>query len=237
MVKVDHPNVINVFEYYLFKFDLFFSMEYLSGNSLFEHITKNKDHLTENRIRDIMKQILEGVNAIHSSNIVHCDIKPENIIFEDQSENSKLKIIDLGIGQILKCNSYLTTLKGTLPYISPELIYQKYDNKVDIWAVGVILFILVTGQFPFAGYVKDTNGELIMDNSQTQIKILEKEPDYDHDCFKGVDLKLIHLLKLMLIKDPNQRPSAKELLTHDWFGSTEENPLRKESNFLIESVE
>lgn len=236
MVKIDHPNVISVFEYYLFKFDLFFSMQYLSGKSLFEKIAKHKNLLTENKIRNIIKQILEGLSAMHSLNIVHCDIKPENIIFEDESENNNLKIIDLGIGQILKCNSYLSNLKGTLPYISPELINQKYDNKVDIWAVGVILFILVTGKFPFAGYTISENGDPIMDSSKTQMKILEAEPDYNDDNFQSVNSNLLELLKLMLIKDPDHRPNAKDLLKHDWFKSTEEKPLRKESIFLIDSV-
>jgi serine/threonine protein kinase len=230
MIKVDHPNVVGIFEYYIFSSDLFISMELLSGKTLFEQVTQNKDHLTENIIRHIIRQLLEGVNSMHSSNVVHCDLKPENILFEDKSNDHQLKIIDLGLGQVLKSNSHLTVFKGTLPYVAPELIHQIYDHKVDIWAVGVILYILVTGKFPFAGYVKNSNGETVFDGSLTQQLILESEPNYQDKAFQTVDSSLVTLLQLMLEKNPNKRPNAKQLLTHEWFKSTQEKTIRKESN-------
>lgn len=229
MIKIDHPNIIGIYEYYIFTNDLFISMEYLSGNTLFEQITQNKDHLTENTIRHITQQLLEAVNSMHSNNIVHCDLKLENIVFENKSNDQKLKIIDLGIGQVLKSNSHLTTFQGTLPYIAPELIYQTYNYKVDIWAIGVILYILVTGKFPFAGYVKNSNGESVIDSCLTQQLIIESEPDYEHRVFQTVDTNLVSLLKLMLTKNPKKRPGAKYLLTHEWFKSTQEKIIRKES--------
>lgn len=95
-----------------------------------------------------IREILEGVNYLHKKNIVHWDLKPENLLF---TSNNVLKITDFGTSKIFKSKKKMNTTHGTPYYIAPEVIDQKYDEKCDIWSVGVILFIMLCGKPPFNG--------------------------------------------------------------------------------------
>ena len=163
---------------------------------------------------------------------MHCDLKPENILLSSKDPDAKLTIIDMGLGQYLNHDEYLNRSKGTIYYVAPEMLMGKYNHKVDIWACGVILYILITGEFPFAAMKKDSNKKLILDREKTSVKILNDPVSFAHENFKTVDPDVIYLLSHMLNKNPVNRPEAKELLQHPWFDKTTEDELRLEGKTL-----
>jgi calcium-dependent protein kinase len=144
-----------------------------------------------------------------------------------------MKIIDLGLGQFLNNDEHLSRLKGSIYYMAPEQIKMKYDQKVDVWSCGVILYILITGKPPFDAKKYNDQGGSDLDYEKIQEKILRGKVSYEHKAFKYVDPEAVKLVKQMLTYNPEHRPEASEILKNPWFYQTQENKLRLESKFKI----
>lgn len=133
-------------------------MEFCSGGDLFDRILK-VGYFCELDAALIFKPIVEAINYLHSKNIVHRDVKLENFIFSDQNKYSCIKLIDFGVSKKLEkkqksCNKKfvkMTTIIGTPEYMSPEIITGSYNDKCDVWSLGIILHLLLVGYFPFTG--------------------------------------------------------------------------------------
>lgn len=102
-----------------------------------------------------MRQILLAVVYCHTQNIVHRDLKPENILFESLKPDSNLKVIDFGTSRKFNTNSRMKKTLGTPYYIAPEVLKQEYNEKCDIWSLGVVLYMLLCGYVPFSGTTPD----------------------------------------------------------------------------------
>lgn len=134
-------------------------MEYLKGGELLQTICKRKNY-TENDARRIMTQIISAVQYLHSRKVIHRDLKPENLILVNKDFYSEIKIVDFGYAYVLSekdssdaQNNYSC---GTPGYMSPEiLLSQKYSTAGDIWSLGVILYIIISGTMPFNYRQKD----------------------------------------------------------------------------------
>lgn len=124
-------------------------MEVLEGGELFDKI-KESQFFSENKSRKITKEILEAVNYLHHQKIVHRDLKPENVLFD---KNDILKIADFGTSKHFTKN--MKKLQGTVYYIAPEVIMSNYNEKCDVWSIGVIMYILLCGYPPFNGSDND----------------------------------------------------------------------------------
>jgi calcium-dependent protein kinase len=140
-----------------------------------------------------------------------------------------MKIIDLGLGEFLNKDEYLSKLKGSIYYMAPEQIKMKYNHKVDIWACGVILYILITGTPPFNAKKYDDEGMSVVDHEGIQAKIIQGQVSYEHKTFQYIHPEAIHLIKQMLTYNPHQRPEAKQILENEWFSQTTENSYREKS--------
>ena len=129
MIKLEHPNIIKIYDYYLNKNNYYIIMEYVSGGELYDYINKEKK-FSERKTKIIMSQLLHALNYLHSNNIVHRDIKPENILIEKSKLNCpfenelgiNLKLIDFGTCHFLHKNDYLTLKVGSPYYIAPEVL-------------------------------------------------------------------------------------------------------------------
>lgn len=152
MKMTDHPNIIKLFETFEDKAHVFLVMELCTGGDLFHRLTK-VGRFKEQETAIIMQQILRPVFYMHEKNICHRDIKPENFLFltPDPVQSNTLKLIDFGFSCMIKEDQVLTTKLGTPRYSSPQVLAGQYDQSCDVWACGVIMYVLLCGQPPFTG--------------------------------------------------------------------------------------
>jgi len=149
--KLDHPNIIKLYEIYESQDKFYLVMEFLSGPNLSKRIEK-EGNISEYFIASVLYKILSAINYCHSIGICHRDIKPENIMFNDK----EVKIIDFGLSKkfhsgVAKFKSFL----GTPYYVAPEVIKQEYSFNCDVWSIGATAFKIITGQPPFPNFDKD----------------------------------------------------------------------------------
>ena len=217
---LDHPNIVRLFE--VIEDDKYYNLleELCTGGELLTRAQNNQ--LKEKDIARIFNQIMSGVAYIHGMGIAHRDLKLENILFSSEKPSSPIKIIDFGFSVFLGKNNEnskdketenekktvykrLKSKVGTLYYISPEIIKGNYDEKCDIWACGVILYILLAGYPPFNG---NTDKEVY--NQITNIKL-----DFEKERWKNISKYAKELIKNMLTPAKN-RFTAKQVLSSKW---------------------
>ena len=156
--KTDHPHIVRVFELLHDDVNFYIVTELVTGGELYDHIIKVK-RLKERQAADVIRQLLLALNYMHQQNIAHRDIKPENILLapeeNDDPEKLNLKLTDFGFAVYYRPESGLRQVLGSPLYMAPEIVRQSpYDKAVDIWAVGVIAHILLSGCPPFYGKTK-----------------------------------------------------------------------------------
>ena len=180
-------------------------MEYINGETLSSYLKKKHFCISEKKICEIMKQIGEGIYYLHSFGIVHRDIKPDNILINDKNE---IKIIDFGFSKIMGNNEKTNEGFGTLDYAAPEILLRiPYGKEIDIWAMGILLFYILTGRSPFIGINEDDLAQQI---------ILESVTFNDNEW--GIRSNLvINLIENCLVKQPSLRIDIKGFLKHSWF--------------------
>ncbi|KAF7456951.1 calcium-dependent protein kinase CDPK6 [Cryptosporidium felis] len=214
--SLDHPNIIKIFEVYEDREHMYIIMENCGGGELFERIHEAVSkgfRLSERYVSHLMRQIMAALAYFHSRNIVHKDLKPENILMQEKSHHSSIKIIDFGLAEIFRSiDEHSSHAAGTVLYMAPEVFLRDITTECDVWSAGVVMYFLLSGTLPFAG----RNVKEVRDN------VLNKEPKYEEDCVH-ISPEGIDLLQLMLQKDPAQRPTAKEVLSHPWFRLSKSN--------------
>ena len=204
LIKMDHPNIVKIFEFYNGEKEYYLIMEYCGGGELFDKIVKS--NLTEIQCAYIMYQILSAVNYCHKMKIIHRDLKPENILIKkDEDGFYRVKVCDFGTSKAFKTGDTQKQLVGSAYYIAPEVIQKKYNSKCDLWSCGVILFVLLTKKPPFGG----RTDAIIMQNIQVgkyKEELLDKYSPYAKE-----------LVKLLLEKNIKKRINAETALNHPWF--------------------
>jgi calcium-dependent protein kinase len=209
LCKLDHQNILKLFEFYDFSQKIYIISELLSGGELFEKIIKMKK-FTEKEAAVIMRQIISAINYCHINGIVHRDLKPENIMLEgnfdfERFDDIHIKIVDFGTSEFFHKNR-LKERVGTSYYIAPEVLKKSsYSEKCDLWSCGIIMHVLLTGRPPFNG---KSDPEILSNilNNNFDTQILNGKISAD-----GIDL-----LRGLICKIPTKRLSASEALRHPW---------------------
>ena len=200
--KMTHPNILGIKEVYEDMKTISFVMEYCEGGDLFDFITKNPNgKLDDINVIDIFIQILNALNYLHNEvYICHRDIKPENFLITINEQNRPIvKLIDFGLAQYINRGHKMRGKIGTIMYMAPEILKKEpYDEKVDIWSTGIILYNMITGCSPF------TAGDADFKIYQ----ILNREINFD--LIKNDDLR--ELCKEMMERDPEKRIDARTAL-------------------------
>ncbi len=194
--KLNHPNVIQYYDSFLSsESKLCIVLEYADGNDLSKYISRKK--LPEKKILSIFSQIIFGLAYIHSQNILHRDIKTENILV---FKNGMIKIGDFGISRILSDGELAQSIVGSPYFMAPELFGQSpYSYPADIWAAGCVLYQLMTHKYPFQARSRE----------ELMIRVLNgNNPAIPRRFSK----ELTDLFLQMLSRDPLERPTAADIL-------------------------
>lgn len=175
---------------------------------------------------DIMKQTLRALAFMHEQHFIHRDLKPQNIMLEDR-DSSSIKIIDFGLAELFQEDQKAThTFGGTFLYMAPETFYMKVTKKTDIWSAGVILYNLITGDYPFMATWPLPQGKTMEWWQEEVKKAIQQQPYRKHARLTKeiVSAECLDLLHQMLEKNEAQRPDAAKCLLHPWFNRFDESP-------------
>jgi calcium-dependent protein kinase len=206
--KVDHPNIVKIFEFFVSSDTYYIITEYCPELTLYRKI-KKFTRFNEDQTANIMYQLLSAVNYCHSNNIVHRDLKPENILIDriDKDGYFQIKVIDFGTAKIFEKGQKEKRLIGSCYYIAPEVLKKDYNEKCDLWSCGVILYTLLCGYAPFLGKTE----------AEIYDKILDGKYDLTLHTWKKISDEVKELIKELLLLNPKNRPSANSALKHCWF--------------------
>ena len=217
LIKLDHPNIIKLYEIYENDNYIYLVMELCTGGELFDRIiqkTEQGKQFTEKEVAKIFQQMMSAINYCHSNKIVHRDLKPENLLLASQDENSPIKVIDFGMSRIFNDKQAMFDKVGTAYYISPEVLDGFYDEKCDIWSAGVILYILLCGYPPFNGN----------DDDEIFESIRKRKFVYPDAEWANISSEAKDLINKML-SEPLNRLTAEQVLCHPWL----KNQLSKDA--------
>ena len=219
--SLDHPNIVKYFETYEDECYLHIVMEYIAGDNLFRVLTDQKGFkFTERTISKIMTCLLKAVLFLHHNGIIHRDIKPENIVFVEPNNFNALKLIDFGLS--IQQNAKKDNRRvGTPYYMAPEMVRGNFNYASDVWSIGVILFIMVTGKQPFRGKSKEEVFEKIKRGAYDKNTLTRAK------CSKEVK----DLIKKMLVTEHSKRITVESALDHIWFKQFEKN---KNINLVVD---
>lgn len=208
MRKINHPRIVKLYRVYENENFVSLVLDYVEGGDLYHRIQR-KEKFPEDVASCFIGNLLDVLRYLHSLNIVHRDLKPENIIMSNVEEDTEFKLCDFGLAciagddQVLRC--------GSPGYVAPEILMKKsYNNKVDIFSAGIILFIILSGRAPFYG--KNSN-EILLKNKECRLIFHEK-------YWGHLSKECINIVVKLTEPDPNDRFSAEQALRHPWLLSS-----------------
>lgn len=210
MREIEHPHVVHLFDMFESKGKVYMVLELLTGGELFDRIVQ-KQSFNEKEASSLLYSLVEAIDYLHSKNVVHRDLKPENIIYATRDDDAPVKITDFGLASLRpNPETKMTTACGTPGYVAPEVLKGKdYGKEVDIWSLGVILFILLCGYPPF--YHQNTE-ELYKNIKKGKYSFNEK-------YWGHISADAKHLVKRMLTVEPRERITCHQILEHPWMKS------------------
>ncbi|KAK2903379.1 hypothetical protein QQF64_009664 [Cirrhinus molitorella] len=219
MKLVQHPNIVRLYEVIDTQTKLYLILELGDGGDMFDYIMKHEEGLNEELAKKYFAQIVHAISYCHRLHVVHRDLKPENVVFFEKQ--GLVKLTDFGFSNKFQPGKKLTTSCGSLAYSAPEILLgDEYDAPaVDIWSLGVILFMLVCGQPPFQEANDSETLTMIMDCKYTV-------PAHVSNACKD-------LINRMLQRDPKRRASLEEIESHAWLQGVDPSPATKFNTPLV----
>eukprot|EP00250_Pteridium_aquilinum_P009691 c18864_g1_i2 orf=454-2049(+) len=212
-----HPNIVELKAAYEDANSVHLVMELCAGGELFDRIiTKGK--YTERAAAGVCRTIVEVIQSCHSLGVMHRDLKPENFLLLNKKEDSPLKITDFGLSVFFKPGEVFRDIVGSAYYVAPEVLRRHYGPEADIWSIGVILYILLSGVPPFWA-----------ETEQGIFKtILEDTVDFTNEPWPAISSGAKDLIKKMLNQNPKERIGIQAILSHPWIrvdGEASDKPL------------
>ena len=230
-----HPNIVELKDVFLTETEVQLVMELLRGGELFDRMVERGPYSEAEASRHVRK-IGEALQYLHGKGIVHRDLKPENLILTDKSDHAELKIADFGLSKIVEdiASSTMATACGTWAYAAPEvrgpgafqpppppgappLAKPSYTAKVDIWSLGVILYVILAAYHPF-----DPDGQCT--DAQLWQNITSGRFTFEDPVWNGISDGAKHLISNLIVVDPERRYSTAQLLAHPWITQSADVP-------------
>lgn len=205
-LQVSHRNIVQLLEVYESEVDqaVLLVMELCTGRELFERLAERRWYSEYDAAR-VARQMLDAVAYLHSQSICHRDLKLENWLYESPHPDARLKLCDFGFGQIVVPSVQLTATLGSLFYVAPEVLEGSYGLPCDMWSVGVIVYMLLSGVPPFDG---KTDAEVVAKIRQGRFSTGKR--------WEGISESAKHFVRSLLRKDPDERMPAAEATQHAW---------------------
>lgn len=220
MNKIKHKNIVGLYEFYESSKYIYMVLEFLSGGELFDRIIE-KGQYSEKNAALLVRDVATALLYLHENNIVHRDLKPENLIYANDEENSPIKITDFGLSKYLRNEESMTTACGTPGYVAPEILKnEKYDNRVDAWSLGVIIYILLCGFPPF--YSENT--------TILYTKIKSGQFDFPEPYWNDISDDAKNLIRKLLTVHPEDRYSISDILNDPWISQNKASDKPLNSN-------
>jgi len=205
-----HKNIVCLIDHFEDMDNIYIVLEYLPGGNLIFFLSKQQKLLSEERIKGLILQLASGIAYLHNFGIVHRDLKPENTMMSDLSEDAHVKIVDFGLSKILGINEKSNEAYGTLSYAAPEVIQKNdYNNKIDIWSLGVVMYFMICGYLPFCD--KDNNLDKIA------AEVIKKPVIFNMNVWGIISNESKDLVMKCLERDIDLRLNILEFMEHVWF--------------------
>lgn len=199
----NHPNVLQLYQVFEDENYLHIITDLCSSPDLYHRLTTSPP-LSETTAASILHSLTSAIAHCHRNGIAHRDIKPDNILFDSRN---KLKLADFGSAEWFNGTTMMSGVVGTPYYVAPEvLLGREYDEKVDVWSAGVVLYLMLSGFVPFYG---ETAGE-------TFEAVVRGNLRFPTRVFRSVSVEAKDLLRKMICKDVSRRFSAEQILRHPW---------------------
>jgi calcium/calmodulin-dependent protein kinase I len=206
LASLNHPHIVPIVDFFDEADCYFIIMELMGGGDLFDRIGKKKSY-SEADARDLVIKMLKAVAYCHNKRVAHCDLKPKNLLLSSEENDSFIKLADFGFAARVHEPKSLTKQCGTPFFVAPEILTRKpYDHQSDMWSVGCIVYLLLSGNLPFMG------------RSQKELfrKIVAGKYEFNDDAWQDVSEDARELVKKMLVLNPDDRITAKDALRHPW---------------------
>ncbi|XP_019880788.1 ovarian-specific serine/threonine-protein kinase Lok [Aethina tumida] len=204
--EVNHPCIISMEDLVETEDDVYIILEYMQGGELTDRVEKH--NLTESQVKFYFYQITLAVQHLHSKGITHRDLKPANVLLSSTRFDSLVKVSDFGLSKETHDN-IMSTICGTPHYVAPEVLdgrYKEYNNQVDIWSLGVILFYMLSKKLPFDATDRPTLGAQIVMGQYTM----------NDPAWQGISVQAKDLVQNMLKTNPKERITVEGILKHPW---------------------
>ncbi|XP_076471204.1 twitchin-like [Babylonia areolata] len=206
MNHLHHPKLINLHDAFEDKHEMVLILEFLAGGELFDRIAAEDYKMSEAEVINYMRQVCEAVKHMHENSIVHLDIKPENIMCET-NRATNVKLIDFGLASKLNPDEVIKVTTATAEFAAPEIVERDAVGfYTDMWAVGVLAYVLLSGLSPFAGE----------DDLETLQNVKRCDWEFDQEAFSSVSTEGKDFIKSLLIRQPQKRLTVYEALEHPW---------------------
>lgn len=203
---LSHPHIIRLEDAFDTTDCVYVVLEQCHGGELFDYVVE-KGTLSEEEASTIIRNITSAVQHMHSLHIIHRDLKPENLLLTSKNKDAEVKLIDFGLAKIMQ-DDVARSFLGTKGYLAPEMLKRDaYDKSVDMWALGVIAFVLLCGCLPF-----DDDGSRIASESAARKKFTLRFPRWSSNLSSSAKDLLYNLLDV----DPKRRFTAEQALAHPW---------------------
>ena len=203
-----HPNVIRLIDFFENESYHFIVLEHCKGKNLYDYLQERDYQLPEKRVCEIIEQMSQAVQYFQQYGIIHRDLKLENIMMSDDSDQAQPKIIDFGLARVIGPTMRSDEPFGTLGYVAPEVLKKEpYNFTCDVWSIGCIAYALLSGSLPFDHQ-----------SPQETVRMTLKDPlVFDLPCWKLISEKAQTFITGCLVKDPNRRLNIDQVLKHPWF--------------------
>ncbi|XP_017468291.1 PREDICTED: death-associated protein kinase related [Rhagoletis zephyria] len=206
MNSLQHHLIIQLYAAYEYQKMMCVVLELIEGGELFDRVVDDEFVLTERVCVVFIRQVCEAMEFIHRNNILHLDLKPENILCLTQ-EGNRIKIIDFGLARKYDPNKRLQILFGTPEFVAPEVVnFDCISYATDMWSVGVICYVLISGLSPFMGET----------DIETMANVTIAKYDFEDESFSNVSPECLDFIAKLLVKDLSTRMTAAQCLEHKW---------------------